>query len=53
MTVQPEDIEPEDAAPAGDWRHDTSFQWPEMVPWSQLGPDFIQSWGFELPRNKR
>jgi hypothetical protein len=53
MTVQPEDIEPEDAAPAGDWRHDTAFQWPELVPWSQLGPDFIQSWGFELPRNKR
>jgi hypothetical protein len=53
MTVQPEDIEPEDAAPAGDWRHDTAFQWPEMVPWSQLGPDFIQMWGFELPRNKR
>jgi hypothetical protein len=53
MTVQPEDIEPEDAAAAGDWRHDTAFQWPELVPWSELGPDFIQSWGFELPRNKR
>jgi hypothetical protein len=53
VSVQPEDIEPEDSAPAGDWRHDTSFKWPELVPWSQLGPDFIQMWGFELPRNKR
>ncbi len=47
MTVRPEDIEPEDAkasAPA-DWRSDPSFTWPERVPWSELGPDFIGTWG--------
>jgi nucleoside-triphosphatase THEP1 len=21
------------------------FRWPEMVPWSELGPDFIETWG--------
>ena len=43
MTVRPDDVEPEDqrAAPAADWRSDPQFTWPERVPWSQLGPDFI------------
>ena len=47
MTVRPEDIEPEEsrAAPAADWRSDPSFTWPERVPWSELGPDFIATWG--------
>ncbi len=47
MTVRPEDIEPEEsrAAPAADWRSDPSFSWPERVPWSELGPDFIATWG--------
>lgn len=53
MSVQPEDIEPEEHQPAGDWRHDAGFTFPERVPWSQLGPDFIQAWGFDLPRGKR
>jgi hypothetical protein len=55
MTVQREDVEPEESgggAPA-DYRYDPSFAWPERVPWSELGPDFIQQWGFALPRGKR
>jgi len=39
--------------PVPDWRTDPDFRWPERVPWSVLGPDFIHAWGFELPRNKR
>lgn len=47
MTVRPEDVEPEDAkaTAAADWRSDPSFTWPEKVPWSELGPDFIATWG--------
>src|SRR5579872_574854 len=55
MTVQPEDVEPEEAratTPA-DWRTDPNFTMPPRVPWSVLGPDFIAAWGFDLPRNKR
>lgn len=53
MTVQREDIEPEASrgtggappAPAAlDWRQDASFEMPERVPWSELGPDFTQAW---------
>lgn len=53
MTVRPEDVEPEDArasAPA-DWRSDPSFTWPDRVPWSELGPDFIGAWGRADPGN--
>jgi hypothetical protein len=57
VSVQPEDIEPEEArasSPAGaTWQNDPSFTWPERLPWSELGPDFIGAWGFDLPRNKR
>jgi hypothetical protein len=58
MTVRPEDVEPEDAraraapAPATDWRTDPSFRWPERVPWSVLGPDFMDAWAGP-PRGKR
>ena len=53
--VRREDVEPEDSrgGPAADWRHDPGFKWPEKVPWSVLGPDFIHAWGFDLPRGKR
>ena len=49
MTVQREDVEPEEArarapAPVADWRSDPSFTWPDRVPWSELGPDFIANW---------
>ena len=56
MTIQPEDVEPEEAratTPASHWASDPNFVWPERLPWSQLGPDFIDAWGFKLPRNKR
>lgn len=53
MTVQRADIEPEEYQGTGDWRHDASFRFPERVPWSELGPDFIWAWGFKLPPNKR
>jgi hypothetical protein len=48
MTVQREDTEPEDSGPArtaGSWQSDPNFTPPERVPWSELGPDFISSWG--------
>lgn len=47
MTMQPEDIEPEETGtrtPAA-WQSDPNFTWPERVPWSELGPDFIGIWG--------
>lgn len=60
MSIQPEDVEPEGnrattaTAPGGaTYLHDPRFTWPERVPWSVLGPDFIQAWGFEPPRGKR
>jgi len=59
MSVQAEDVEPEDAraataAPGGAaYLHDPRFTWPERVPWSVLGPDFIQEWGFEHEPRKR
>lgn len=31
-------------APDG-WRHSVNFEWPEEVPWSELGPEFAQIWG--------
>jgi hypothetical protein len=56
MTVRAEDIEPEDqgaTAPvsAASWQSDPNFAWPERVPWSELGPDFIASWGRADPQN--
>ena len=59
MSIQAEDVEPEDAravsaAPGGTaYLHDPRFTWPERVPWSVLGPDFIQEWGFEHEPRKR
>lgn len=58
MTVQPEDTEPEDApAPRGgggaSYLYDPNFRYPERVPWSELGPDFIEAWGFRPDRDKR
>jgi len=41
MTVQPEDVEPEEnRATAPDWRADPNFTPPQRLPWSVLGPDF-------------
>jgi len=58
MTIQPDDIEPEGnrartAAGGAMYLHDPRFRWPERVPWSELGPDFLEAWGFEPPRGKR
>jgi len=60
MTVQPEDVEPEaqrattSASPGSAmYLHDPRFTWPERVPWTELGPDFIAAWGFDPPRGKR
>jgi hypothetical protein len=56
MTVQPEDVEPENAAARsqqGYWASDPNFTWPERLPWSVLGPDFIDAWGFKLPPRNR
>lgn len=39
------------AAPAEDWRRDPRFTWPERVPWSELGPTFIEAWGRADPAN--
>jgi len=33
--------------------NDPNFTWPDRVPWSVLGPDFIDAWGFRPPRGKR
>lgn len=54
MTM-PTDVEPDENRARGTagWLNDPSFTWPERVPWSQLGPDFIAAWGFDQPRNKR
>ena|SRR6266568_629207 len=27
------------------YRRSLQFEWPEAVPWSELGPDFIDAWG--------
>jgi hypothetical protein len=55
MTVQAEDVEPEEArarSPVSHWASDPNFRWPERVPWSELGPDFMAAWGGP-PWNKR
>jgi nucleoside-triphosphatase THEP1 len=36
---------PPRTAQVQDWRVDTSFQWPERLPWSVVGPDFVTIWG--------
>lgn len=57
MTVQPEDVEPETARARSSastpphWAADPNFTMPERVPWSQLGPDFIMTWGRADPAN--
>ena len=51
MTVQPADTEPEEQrARTTDWRHDPNFRQPERIPWSELGPYFVASWGLANPR---
>jgi hypothetical protein len=56
VTVRPEDVEPEAsrsasaAAEPPDWRRDAGFTPPEKVPWSELGPDFIDAWSRTDPR---
>ena len=46
MTVQREDIEPEgQRSVTSDWRRDPNFRPPERMPWSELGPYFIDAWG--------
>lgn len=30
---------------AQDWRTDSTFRWPERIPWSVIGPDFTTVWG--------
>ena len=45
-SVRPEDIEPEQGkATAAAWWSDPNFTRPERVPWSELGPYFIDAWG--------
>jgi len=41
------------ASPASqpDWRRDSSFTWPERIPWSELGPEFAATWGRADPAN--
>ena len=48
MTIQRDEVEPEQAggtsaSPA--WWADPNFTPPERVPWSELGPYFIDAWG--------
>jgi hypothetical protein len=54
VTVNPEDVEPEanraKSTPAH-WASDPNFVPPERVPWSELGPDFIATWGRADPGN--
>lgn len=50
--VRPEDIEPEEARAQADWRTDAAFTWPERVPWSELGPDFIANWSPPTGNNR-
>jgi len=48
MSVQAEDVEPEEArarSPVAHWASDPNFKWPERVPWTVLGPDFMDAWG--------
>jgi nucleoside-triphosphatase THEP1 len=41
-----QDVEPETArAQSSTFLNDPNFTWPERVPWSELGPDFIGIWG--------
>lgn len=35
----------------GDYRYDAQFVFPERVPWSELGPDVIDTWGRADPAN--
>ena len=34
------------------YRRSVAFTWPEEVPWSELGPDFIGAWGRPKGRNQ-
>ena len=57
MTVQREDVEPENSrgsrAPAAPhWASDPDFRPPDRVPWSVLGPDFMEAWAGP-PRTRR
>jgi nucleoside-triphosphatase THEP1 len=45
-----QDQEPEaQRAAAQDFRHDPNFRFPERLPWSELGPQFIRDWGASDP----
>ena len=54
MTVQPEDVEPEENRARGTsaWLNDPNFRAPQRVPWSELEPDFMEAWA-DKPWNKR
>jgi hypothetical protein len=46
VSVQPADTEPENQrAVTSDWRREPGFSPPQRVPWSELGPEFQESWG--------
>ncbi len=45
VEIEPEGQRARVPAPAPDWRADPSFVFPERVPWSTLGPDFVSAWG--------
>jgi nucleoside-triphosphatase THEP1 len=44
MSVQPDDIEPEDTGTSGGtaYLYDPHFETPPRAPWSQIGPDFTE-----------
>lgn len=48
MTVQPDATY---QAPPRDYRSDPGFEFPERVPWSELGPYFTAAWGRADPSN--
>jgi hypothetical protein len=31
--------------PVQDWRRDSTFVWPDRIPWSEIGPEFAMVWG--------
>ena len=49
MTSQPEAAPPRPRAEPQDFRRDPNFTWPERIPWSELGPEFMRLWGLSDP----
>lgn len=45
MSVSRETRPAPGTAPPADWRTDSSFRWPDKIPWSEVGPQFITVWG--------